>query len=149
MADQPEPPAPQDWLVSLGIRDLESARSKAADAREGILEPARRVLGVQRGVTTTLIVFQGFIARAQALHESSVDAIEAGNPVAAFALLRAHAENAAGILYAKDKPERLGWFWGEPGTRAPKIGQITNYARTRSLGSAASIPNSASSRIPA
>jgi hypothetical protein len=127
-------PESSNWLKTLGIRDRESARSKAAEAREAILEPARQVLAVQRNITPTVIVFQGFIARARALHESSLDAIEAGNPVAAFTLLRAHAENAAGVLYAKDNPQRLGSFWGAPGTHSVKIGVITNHAKSRFAG---------------
>jgi hypothetical protein len=117
-------------------RPGDGERAKAADARERLLAPGRRVLRGQRDVTPTLVVFQGFLARAQALHESSVTAIEAGNPVAAFTLLRAHAENAAGILFAKDHPQRVGSFWVAPGTRPVKIGQITT---TRRRGSAAGL----------
>jgi hypothetical protein len=77
------------------------------------------------------LVFSGFLARAQGLHEGAVAAIGADNPYAAFTLLRAYAENAAAILYVKDHPGQLDKFWRE--TRGPgvPIGRITNHAVNR------------------
>jgi hypothetical protein len=56
-----------------------------------------------------------------------------GLPHAAFTLLRAYAENAAGILYAKDHPSRVDHFWDTEG-HGVKIGPITNYAGKRFPG---------------
>lgn len=56
--------------------------------------------------------------------------IEAGNPHAAFTLLRAYAENAAAILYAKDHPILVGHWW-DPDGHGIKNGKITNHAATR------------------
>jgi hypothetical protein len=59
--------------------------------------------------------------------------IEAENPDAGFTLLRAYAENAAGILDAKDHPSRVDHFWDTEG-HGVKIGSITNYADKRFPG---------------
>ncbi len=77
------------------------------------------------------MVFSGFLARAQGLHEGSVAAIRADNRYAAFTLLRAYAENAAAILYLKDRRAPLDKFWREPHGSGVSIGKITNHARTR------------------
>jgi hypothetical protein len=44
------------------------------------------------------VIFSGFVARAQCLHEAATQMIDAENPHAAFTLLRAYAENTATIL---------------------------------------------------
>jgi hypothetical protein len=119
-----------DWLDSLGVYDAEPGSAAARSARDRILEPARRVLGTTQDITALTIVFQGFVARAQCLHEASVQAIDAGNPHAAFTLLRAYAENAAAVLYAKDHPTLVGHWW-DPDGHGIKVGKITNYAASR------------------
>jgi hypothetical protein len=133
---RPTPPScyrrgvPSQWIEDLGINDAESGAEAARAAREKILEPARRVLDTTEAQTTTTIVFQGFIARAQCLHEAAVHMTEAENPHAAFTLLRAYAENTAAILYAKDHPNLAGHWWDVDG-HGIQIGKITNHARTR------------------
>jgi hypothetical protein len=77
------------------------------------------------------LVFSGFLARAQGLHEGAVAAISADNPYAAFTLLRAYAENAAAILYVNDHPAQLERFWREPHGPGVSIGKITSHARGR------------------
>lgn len=121
---------PSEWLKSLGVRDAQSGSAAARAARDAILEPARRVLESTQDITVLTIVFQGFVARAQSLHEGSVQMIGAGNPHAAFTLLRAYAENAAGILYAKDHPNEVHHWW-DPEGYGIKIGKITNHAASR------------------
>lgn len=121
---------PSEWLESFGVYDAESGSSVARAARDRILEPARRVLESTEDMTVLTVVFQGFVARAQSLHEGSVQMIDAGNPHAAFTLLRAQAENAAAILYAKDHPNIVGHWWDAAG-HGIKIGKITNHAVTR------------------
>jgi hypothetical protein len=116
-----------------GIRDAASGAAAARAARERILEPARRVLGTSEEATVRPVIFSGFVARAQCLHEAATQMIEAENPHAAFTLLRAYAENTAGILYAKDHPNRVDHFWDTEG-HGVKIGTITNYADKRFEG---------------
>ena len=121
---------PIEWIKDLGIKDAESGATAARAAREKILEPARRVLGTAEAYTTMTVVFQSFVARAQCLHEASVQTIEVENPHAAFTLLRAYAENTAAILYARDHPNLAAHWWDVDG-HGIKIGRIINHARTR------------------
>jgi hypothetical protein len=124
---------PPQWIEDLGIHDATSGVAAARAARERVLEPARRVLGTSQDVTVRLVIFSGFVARAQCLHEAATQMIEAENPHAAFTLLRAYAENTAAILYAKDHPNRVDDFWNTQG-HGVKIGAITNHAVTRLEG---------------
>jgi hypothetical protein len=124
---------PADWVEALGIRDAPSGYEAAWAARKRIFEPARRVIGSAEYVTIHVLVFQGFLARAQGLHEGATSACSAENPHATFTLLRAYAENAAAILYAKDKPREVDRFWDIDG-HGISIGRITNYAQTRFEG---------------
>lgn len=121
------------WIEQLGIHDAGSGHEVAWTARERILEPARRVIASSASVTPLLLVFQGFVARGQGLHEAAVAAIETENPHASFTLLRAYAENAAGLLYAKDKPAQVVRFWDPDGQAIP-IGRITSHAVRRFEG---------------
>jgi len=121
---------PSQWIEDLGIHDAASGVAAARAARERILEPARRVLGTSQELTPRLLLFSGFVARAQCLHEAATQMIEAENPHSAFTLLRPYAENAAAILYAKDHPNRVDDFWNTGG-HGVKIGAITNHAVTR------------------
>lgn len=121
---------PADWIEALGIHDAASGADAARAARDKILEPARRVIGTTQEMTVLTLVFQGFVARAQCLHEGSVQMTEAENPHAAFTLLRAYAENAAAILYAKDHPNVVDRWWDIDG-HGVGIGRITNHAVAR------------------
>ena len=62
-----------------GIHDAASGAAAARAARERILEPARRVLGTSEEATVRLVIFSGFVARAQCLHEAATQMIEAEN----------------------------------------------------------------------
>jgi hypothetical protein len=117
------------FLTGLHITDRVSGIERARDARESLLDAGRHVLGSTQGdYTTGHLVFSGFLARAQGLHEGTVAAIEQNNPYAAFTLLRSYSENAAAVLYLKDHPELLDRFWKGPNL---PIGKITNYAVKR------------------
>jgi hypothetical protein len=132
MSDVP-PRQPEDsFLARLGIIDRASGIERAQAARERLIQAGGHVLGAD-GLTYTVevVVFSGFLARAQGLHEGAVAAIEADNPYAAFTLLRAYAENAAAILYLKDHPKTLDRFWGRNNLRPVTIGSITSYASPR------------------
>ncbi len=120
----------ESWIEDLGITDPETGYARAKGARDFILEPARAVLGSATDLTMFHLIFQGFVARAQGLHEASVAATRDGNPHAAFALLRSYAETAAAILFAKDKPDEVMKFLDQDGPGI-KIGRITNHAKSR------------------
>jgi hypothetical protein len=119
------------WLATQGITDRATGLAQARASRELLLKAGKRVLGSSQDYTIGVLVFSGFLARAQGFHEGSVAAIEADNPYAAFTLLRSYAENAAGILYLKDHPTTLDRFWRRPEPPAVPIGKITNYAKKR------------------
>jgi len=70
----------------------------AKESRLLLLQVGKQVLGSASEYTTTIMVFSGWLARAQWFHEGASAAVEADNPYAAFTLLRAYAENAAAIL---------------------------------------------------
>lgn len=124
-----EPDAEESFLALLGITDRQSGIERARGSRQPLLDAGRHVLAsVQGDYTTQHLVFSGFLARAQGIHEGTVAAIEQDNPYAALPLLRAYSENAAAILYLSDHPRLLTRFWTGPTVR---IGKITKYAVTR------------------
>jgi hypothetical protein len=130
VSDNEAPEQERAFLADLGITDRATGLARARASRELLLQAGSRVLGSAKDYTIRVMVFSGFLARAQGFHEGSVAAIEADNPYAAFSLLRAYAENAAGILYLKDHPTKLDQFW-RPGTRPVPPGKITNHAEKR------------------
>jgi hypothetical protein len=118
------------WLENLGITDRDTGLARARASREVLLKAGMSVLRSAKDYTVRLMVFSGLLARAQGFHEGSVAAIEADNPYAAFTLLRAYAENAASILYLKDRPTVLDQFW-RPETGGVSIGRVKNHAKKR------------------
>lgn len=120
---------PAEWVRRLGIIDLQSGLDRARDARQLLIDGARAAWGSSDEFATYNMIFAGLTARAQGLHEGAIAAIEAGNPYAAFTLLRSYSENAAAILYLMDHPTMLDKFWQDP--KGVKIGRITNHARKR------------------
>ncbi|KMO71834.1 hypothetical protein MOBUDSM44075_04186 [Mycolicibacterium obuense] len=69
----------------------------------------------------------GLTARAQGLHQASVEALEADNPYSTFTLIRSYAENAAAILYAIGHPKKIDAMLNL-GEAKVSIGQIVSYA---------------------
>lgn len=114
------------WLIRLGITDLDTGQHQAHAAWNVLIAAGRSVLSTSADYRPAHLVFSGFLARAQGLHEGAVAAIKAENPYAAFTLLRAYAENAAAILYLTDKPDLLDQFWRPD--NPVSIGKITNHA---------------------
>jgi hypothetical protein len=140
--DQPPPTKPPaqesaaemglpDWIQELGITDRLTGQERARASWNALISAGRRVLGTGMDYRVEHLVFSGFLARAQGLHEGAVAAITADNPYAAFTLLRAYAENAAAILYVKDHPAELEKFWRDTNGPGVKIGKITNHAMSR------------------
>lgn len=122
------------WVRNLGITDRVTGLQRA-HASGGMLHAAgvhgRRGLHPGAEYTPGQVAFCGFLTRAQGLHEGTVAAIRAGNPYASFTLLRAYAETAAAILYAKDHPAHLEEFLPCPHGPGVKIGKITSHAEHR------------------
>ena len=125
-----QPAEVSDWLQKLGITDRATGQQQAAASWDLLIRAGRRVLGTGMEYQVEHTVVSGFLAKAQGLHEGAVAAIHADNLYAAFTLVRAYAENAAGILYVKDHREQLDKFW-QLDNYGVTIGKITNYARNR------------------
>lgn len=123
-----------DWIQKLGITDRSTGQERARASWNALISAGRRVLGTGLDYRVEHLVFSGFLARAQGLHEGAVAAINADNPYAAFTLLRAYAENAAAILYVKDYPAELEKFWRDIRGPGVKLGKITNHAMNRFQG---------------
>jgi hypothetical protein len=124
-----------DWIRELGITDRLTGQEQARVSWNALITAGSRVLGTTAEYSVPQhVVFSGFLARAQGLHEAAVAAITADNPYAAFTLLRAYAENAAAILYVTDHPGQLDKFWADLRGPGVPIGRITNYAVSRFAG---------------
>ncbi len=122
-----------DMLTRLGIVNRSSGLIRARTARSHLLAAGRHVLESATDYTVGLFVFSGFLARAQGFHDAAVTALEADNPYAAFTLLKAYAENAAAILYVKDKPDSMNLFWNTDSPAVP-VGKLVNHAKKRFPG---------------
>jgi hypothetical protein len=121
-----------DWIRDLGITDRLTGQEQARASWNALISAGRKVLGSGMDYKVEQhVVFSGFLAHAQGLHEGAVAAISADNPYAAFTLLRAYAENAAAILHVKDHPVQLEKFGREPRGPGVPIGKIISHARVR------------------
>jgi hypothetical protein len=125
-----EPADLPDWVRKLGITDRYTGLQHAEASWKLLIKAGQKALGTGMEYQVEHLVLSGFLAKAQGLHEGTVAAIRVDNPYAAFTLLRAYAENAAGILYVKDHPDKLDSFWRRD-SRYVRIGEITTYARER------------------
>jgi hypothetical protein len=122
------------WVRELGITDRVTGLERA-HASWDVLHAAgvKGLGGLPPGADypAGYLVFSGFLARAQGLHEGTVAAIRAGNPYATFTLLRAYAQTAAAVLYVKDHPAQLEKCLPGPHGPGVKIGKITSHAERR------------------
>ena len=123
-----------EWIRRRGIINRASGQERARSSWNTLISAGRRVLGSGLSYRVEHLVFSGFLARAQGLHEGVVAGISSDNPYAAFTLLRAYAENAAAILYAKDHPAELERFWRDIDGPGVELEAITNYANQRFEG---------------
>jgi hypothetical protein len=117
-------------IQKLGIKDRVTGLQQAQASWARLISAGQKVLGSGMEYQVEHTVFSGFLARAQGLHEGAVASIRAENPYAAFTLIRAYAENAAGVLYVKDHAGQLEKFW-DPDSYGVPVGKITSYAATR------------------
>ena len=130
-----------DWVRELGITDRHTGHTQARASWNALMLAGRRVLGLGQDYQVEHLLFSGFLARAQGLHEGAVAAIVADNPYSTFTLIRAYAENAVAILYVKDHPDDLKKFWRDTDGRGMRIGKSRPILKAGSAGSGASIRN--------
>ena len=115
-------------LAKYGVKDETAGRENAWLAREYLLGVARAI--IQKGaITMDHMIAAGMVARAQALHEAAIAAIDSDNPHASFTLLRSYAEQCAAVLYLTDHPDKARNLWDDSDGRSVKIEPITNYAQ--------------------
>jgi hypothetical protein len=122
------------WVRELGITDRVTGLERAHASWDVLHAAGVKGLGGLRpgaDYPAGYLVFSGFLARAQGLHEGTVAAIRAGNPYATFTLLRAYAQTAAAVLYVKDHPAQLEKCLPGPHGPGVKIGKITSHAERR------------------
>ena len=81
--------------------------------------------------TPTIMVFSGWLARAQWFHEGASAAVEADNPYAAFTLVAGLRRERSRDPYVKDHLAKLDKFWRDPDGPGVKVGVMTNYAWNR------------------
>jgi len=122
------------WIERLGITDRDTGLAKAHDSWHLLIEAGQKGMGSSSDYTEAHLIFSGFLARAQGFHEGAVAAIRAGNPYAAFTLLRAYAENVAAIMYVIDHPAELEKFWRDMDGIGVWIGKMTKHATKQSAG---------------
>ena len=117
-----------DFLLPLGIVDLDSGLYKGRLARQSLLDAGGEVLRAVTDLYRDHLVLMGFFARAQGLHEGVLWAVESDNPYVAFGSLRSYAENAAAMTYLLDKPQTLDQFLSDPDARGVPVGKLINHA---------------------
>jgi hypothetical protein len=128
--DETAPVVPS-WVSKLGIVDRASGIEKARSSRQQLLDATGAALtGFDEagGATTANLLLLGLAARGLGLHDASVEALEADNPFAAFALIRAYAENAATFMYAIDKPNTIDQLFGLS-EHPISLSRITSHAK--------------------
>lgn len=120
-------------LTARGILDLQSglevARRDFSEFRTSLS------LVVTDELSTIGMGLLAVVTRAQAFHDSALDAIENDNPWAAYALIRSYAENAAVLLWMLEKPgdlKRLSMLADE--SERFVIGRVIAAANRRAPG---------------
>jgi hypothetical protein len=115
-----------------GIVDRDSAISKATEARVRLLKFATGALPPRLDFDLPMMTLMSLLTRAQAFHDGALDAVRAGNPFAAFTLIRGYAENAAVLVRLTERPADLARLYPEaPLETRLRIGPITNGASAR------------------
>lgn len=115
-------------LGQYGVTDEDSGHNAAAEARQHVLSVGRTLIP-SGPLKMDHLLIAGVVARAHALHEASISAIDSNNPHAAFTVLRAYAEQCAAVLYMKDHPAQAERFWNDPEGHGVPVGRIKNYAQ--------------------
>ena len=71
-----------DWMRKLGITNRLTGQKQARASWNLLISAGRQVLGSGMHYRVEHLVFSGFLARAQGLHEAAVAAIRTDNPYA-------------------------------------------------------------------
>jgi hypothetical protein len=71
-----------DWMRKLGITNRLTGQKQARASWNLLISAGRQVLGSGMDYRVEHLVFSGFLARAQGLHEAAVAAIRTDNPYA-------------------------------------------------------------------
>jgi len=115
------------WVQAHGIIDRPTGIEKAHASRQLLVDAATNAFGRNQQWTTAVMLLSGLVTRGIGLHDAAVAALEADNPFAAFTLIRSYAENAAGILYAADHPNKVDRVLGLDG-HPLSVGKLTAHA---------------------
>lgn len=84
------------------------------------------------GIDVPRMTLLSLFTRAQAFHESALAAVQADNPFAAFTLLRSYAENAAMLVWLRDKPGDIVRIYPDaPASQRIRIGRLVDKASAR------------------
>jgi len=131
--------APDNPLTTTTVTQLAGSRPEALTrahvSRSALTTVGRPIVAGLQNIGPPQIVVLGFLTRAYGLHSSIVAALHADDPYSAFTLLRAYAENAAGLIWAADHPDSLDRFLPD-NDHSPKIkiGVMTAHAQKRMPG---------------
>jgi hypothetical protein len=118
------------WTSNLGIVDRASGIDAARNSRQQLFDAAGAALTAFHdagGATVPNLLLLGLATRGLGLHNAAVHALETDNPFAALTLIRAYAENAATVLYALDRPDKIDQLYGF-GDKPIAVSTITNHA---------------------
>jgi hypothetical protein len=133
MADNDKVPAASGpeagWIADLGISDRPSGHAAATGAHQWLVNTGEEV-HAHAPATWTMewMVFSGLLTRAYGCHRGALAAADADNPYAAFPVLRSYAENAAVLLWCRDKHASLTGTWFYPSGALTDIGKLVAHA---------------------
>ncbi len=128
IGDVDEPSLPQLH----GIIDRDTAIAKATEARDRLLRFAAEALPPRLFFDVPMMTLMSLLTRAQAFHDGALDAVRAGNPFAAFTLIRGYSETAAVMVRLTERPADIARLYPEaPANTRFRMGQITDGASAR------------------
>lgn len=97
----------EELLRRQGITDPESGLSEAEARFKHMLRDLLPAMTGENGMSAESMGMMGLLTRAQAFHDAASWAIREGNPFAAYTLIRGYAENAALLVYLREKPSEI------------------------------------------
>lgn len=97
----------EELLQRYGITDPEAGLREAEGRFKQMLSDLPRNMTSGAAISAEMMGMMGLLTRAQAFHDSACWAIRHGNPFAAYTLIRGYAENAAILVYLREKPSEI------------------------------------------
>ena len=88
-------------------RTVAAELSRARELTKVMVRGALESLSYDGALTQDHLPFLGFVERAQAFHQGTLEMVEQGNPLAAATLLRSFAENLAVVYYIEKNPSEF------------------------------------------